>query len=198
MMTLKEAIEHATEISETCDNKECSLDHKQLACWLTELKELREQHKSDMMNIPFCAEENKRLLALSCVIADLKIDNTELKQLVRHLTDDYNKIECQLNVLKKRNDEDQLKQTMEEMSQMRKLYDKLELENEQLKTYVIAIDSFMEEKNLYIPKGKSCVYMQNHPAVGSQSCLECTSCLRFLDDYGVICNQVLEDTVIEK
>lgn len=30
-MTLKEAIKHATEISETCDNKECGLDHKQLA-----------------------------------------------------------------------------------------------------------------------------------------------------------------------
>ena len=30
-MTLKEAIEHETEISETCDNKECGLDHKQLA-----------------------------------------------------------------------------------------------------------------------------------------------------------------------
>lgn len=51
MMTLKEAIEHATEISETCDNKECGLDHKQLANWLTELEELREEHKQNVMNI---------------------------------------------------------------------------------------------------------------------------------------------------
>ena len=52
MMTLEEAIKHATEVSETCDNKECSLDHKQLASWLTELKDLREQHKLNMMSIP--------------------------------------------------------------------------------------------------------------------------------------------------
>ena len=45
MMTLEEAIKHATEISETCNNKECSLDHKQLAEWLIELKELREGRK---------------------------------------------------------------------------------------------------------------------------------------------------------
>ena len=51
MMTLKEAIEHATEISETCDNKECGLDHKQLANWLTELEELREEHKQNVMNM---------------------------------------------------------------------------------------------------------------------------------------------------
>lgn len=50
-MTLKEAIEHATEISETCDNKECGLDHKQLANWLTELKDLREQIKLNMIEI---------------------------------------------------------------------------------------------------------------------------------------------------
>ena len=51
MMTLKEAIEHAIEISETCDNKECGLDHKQLANWLTELEELREEHKHNVMNM---------------------------------------------------------------------------------------------------------------------------------------------------
>ena len=50
-MTLKEAIEHATEISETCDNKECGLDHKQLANWLTELEELRKEHKQNVMNM---------------------------------------------------------------------------------------------------------------------------------------------------
>lgn len=50
-MTIDEAINHATEISDTCNNKECSLDHKQLASWLTELKELREEHSQNMMNI---------------------------------------------------------------------------------------------------------------------------------------------------
>lgn len=51
MMTLDEAIKHATEVSETCNNKECGLDHKQLADWLTELKSLREQHIDDVMEI---------------------------------------------------------------------------------------------------------------------------------------------------
>lgn len=51
MMTLDEDIKHATEVSETCDNKECGLDHKQLADWLTELKSLREQHIDNVMEI---------------------------------------------------------------------------------------------------------------------------------------------------
>ena len=40
-MTLDEAIQHATEVAATCTNKECSLDHKQLAEWLEELKQRR-------------------------------------------------------------------------------------------------------------------------------------------------------------
>ena len=51
MKTLKKAIEHATAISERCYNKECGLDHKQLANWLTELEELREEHKQNAMNM---------------------------------------------------------------------------------------------------------------------------------------------------
>lgn len=46
-MTLDEAIKHATEVSETCDNKECGIEHKQLAGWLKELKELRYTHIKD-------------------------------------------------------------------------------------------------------------------------------------------------------
>lgn len=41
MMTLDEAIQHANEVAATCTNKECSLDHKQLAMWLEELKQRR-------------------------------------------------------------------------------------------------------------------------------------------------------------
>ena len=41
MMTLKEAIMHCQEKS--CGNSECALEHKQLAGWLTELKELRKR-----------------------------------------------------------------------------------------------------------------------------------------------------------
>lgn len=41
MMTLDEAIQHANEVATTCADKECSLDHKQLAEWLEELKQRR-------------------------------------------------------------------------------------------------------------------------------------------------------------
>ena len=41
MMTLQEAINHANEVAETCDNKECANEHKQLADWLTELSEFK-------------------------------------------------------------------------------------------------------------------------------------------------------------
>lgn len=40
-MTLEEAIKHCKQIADTCENKECSLDHKQLLMWLKELRCLR-------------------------------------------------------------------------------------------------------------------------------------------------------------
>lgn len=67
--------------------------------------------------------------------------------------------------------------------------------NEQQK-YVSAIDSFMREHNLYIPPGSSCPYMQGYPEVGSQACLECDSCLRFLDGFGFVCRQMLEGVAV--
>lgn len=44
-MTLDEAIKHCEEVSKECKNTECSLDHLQLAAWLKELKEYRENTK---------------------------------------------------------------------------------------------------------------------------------------------------------
>lgn len=42
MMTIEEAIEHCKE--QVCDNTECSMQHKQLAEWLSELKAYREKY----------------------------------------------------------------------------------------------------------------------------------------------------------
>ena len=42
-------------------------------------------------------EENKRMLALSCIVADLKAENIELAQRVQQLVDDYNEVVRQLN-----------------------------------------------------------------------------------------------------
>ena len=44
LMTLDEAIEHATEKSQGCG--QCAAEHKQLAEWLKELKELRNKKDS--------------------------------------------------------------------------------------------------------------------------------------------------------
>lgn len=42
MMTIDEAIKHCKEIA--CEHNECANQHKQLAEWLNELKELRSQN----------------------------------------------------------------------------------------------------------------------------------------------------------
>ena len=68
-------------------------------------------------------EENKRMLALSCIVADLKAENMELEQRVHQLMDDYNDVVRQLSGNEKRKDKDQLKQ---ELFEMREQYDKLE------------------------------------------------------------------------
>ena len=41
-MTIDEAIRHCEEVAEKMNDCECAADHRQLAEWLTELKELRE------------------------------------------------------------------------------------------------------------------------------------------------------------
>jgi hypothetical protein len=38
---LDQAIQHALEVAGSCENKQCAIDHKQLAEWLVELKTIR-------------------------------------------------------------------------------------------------------------------------------------------------------------
>ena len=51
-------------------------------------------------------EENKRMLALSCIVADLKTGNIELVERVHQLEDDYNNVVRQLEDNEKRKNED--------------------------------------------------------------------------------------------
>ena len=78
-------------------------------------------------------EENKRMLALSCIVADLKAENMELEQRVQQLVDDYNDVVRQLDDNVNRKDEDQSKQTLDEMQHLRDHCDMLEKNIEQLK-----------------------------------------------------------------
>ena len=78
-------------------------------------------------------EENKRMLALSCIVADLKTENMELEQRVHQLEDDYADVFHQLNDKVLRKDEDQSKHTQDDMQHLRDHCAMLEKNIEQLK-----------------------------------------------------------------
>lgn len=136
-------------------------------------------------------EENKRMEALACIIADLKAENIEMTQRVHQLMDDFNEAVRQLNGKEKRKDEDPSRQTLYDMLKMRVHCDKLEKENKELKGFAKVIHSFMKDKKIYMEKGTSCGYIQGSPAVCSTACLECDSCLGVIEECGVICRQML-------
>ena len=141
-------------------------------------------------------EENKRMLALSYIVADLKAENIDLAQRVQQLVDDYNEVVRQLNGKETRKDEDPAKLLLDNMQKMRDHCDKLEVENRELERFAKAIHSFVKDKKLYMEKGANCQYYKDGPYVCSTFCLECKSCLGVIDGVGVICaNKLLEARV---
>ena len=90
-------------------------------------------------------EENKRMLALSYMVADLKAENIELAQRVQQLADDYNEVAHQLNDKEKSKDEDSSKLLLGNMQKMRDHCDKLEKENEQLKRQCVQLQTERNE-----------------------------------------------------
>ena len=141
-------------------------------------------------------EENKRMLALSYIVADLKAENIELAQRVHQLVDDYNEVVRQLNGNGTHKDEDPAKLLLDNMQKMRGHCDKLEKDNRELKGFAKAIHSFVKDKKLYMAKGANCQYYKNSPHVYSTFCLECKSCLGVIDGVGVICaNKLVEARV---
>ena len=141
-------------------------------------------------------EENKRMLALSYIVADLKAENIELAQRVQQLVDDYNEVVRQLNGKETHKDEDPAKLLLDNMQKMRDHCDKLEKENRELKGFAKAIHSFVKDKKLYMAKGANCQYYKDGPHVCSTFCLECKSCLGVIEGLGVICaNNLVEARV---
>ena len=136
------------------------------------------------------AEENKRMFALSCIVADLKAENMELAQRVLQLVDEYNEVVRLLNGKEKRKDKNS-KPTLGEVLDVRSRCYKLEVENRELKRFAKAMHAFVTDKNIYMRKGTSCEYKQGNPPVCSTPCLECKSCLGVLEGYGVICKRRL-------
>ena len=141
-------------------------------------------------------EENKRMLAFSCIVADLKAENMELVERVHQLTDDYNNVVRQLNGKEERKDEDPAKLLLDNMQKMRDHCDKLEKENRELKGFAKAIHSFMKDKQIYIEKGANCQYYKDGIHVCPTFCPECKSCLGIIEGLGVICaNKLIEARV---
>lgn len=141
-------------------------------------------------------EENKRMLALSCIVADLKAENMELEQRVHQLEEEHNETAHQLNGKETHKDEDPALLLLDNMQKMRDHCDKLERENDDLKCFAKAIHSFVKDKKLYMAKATNCPYYQDGPHVCSSFCLECKSCLGVIDGVGVICaNKLVEARV---
>ena len=138
-------------------------------------------------------EENKRMLALSCIVADLKAENMELEQRVQQLVDEYNEVVRQLNGKEKRNGKNSSKPTFDEMQQMREHCDHLKRMNNGLERLVKAMNEFVIDKNLYVKKDNECPYRPGCIRVGSFRCLGCNSCISVINGHGVICEKRLAE-----
>ena len=138
-------------------------------------------------------EENKRMLALSCIVADLKAENMELEKRVHQLMDDYNDVVSQLDGKEAHKDEDPARLLLGNMQKMRDHCDMLEKENRELERFSKAMHEFVIDKNLYMKKDSECPYHSDGIPVYSTDCLECDSCLGDIYDLGVICEKRLKD-----
>ena len=90
-------------------------------------------------------EENKRMLALLYIVADLKAENMELKQRVQQLEEENNRFASLLCAMEKRKDEDPAKNTLDEMKKLRDHCDILEKNIEQLKRDCIQLQTERNE-----------------------------------------------------
>ena len=138
-------------------------------------------------------EENKRMLALSCIVADMKAENMELVERMQQLAAEYSNVAIQLNDNKKRNGKDSSNPTVDEMQQMREHCDHPERMNNGLDRFVKAMHEFVIDKNLYVKKNNECPYRPGCIHVGSLRCLGCSSCLSVIEGHGVICDKRLTE-----
>ena len=173
-------------------------------------------------------EENKRMLALSYIVADLKAENIELAQRVQQLVDDYNDVVRQLNGNGTHKDEDPAKLLLGNMQKMRDHCDKLEKDNEQLKRQCVQLQTERNEAKTHADEcelqkeelfkhiarfntsefleiGDDCIhryFLPNHNPVKVGS-VECNSCRHLIkvDVHGrkcVLCAWCYDNTKAEE
>ena len=138
-------------------------------------------------------EENKRMLALSCIVADLKAENMELLKHMQNISAEFADVLCRLNEKEKRMNEDSSTKTLVELRQMQEQCDKLETENRDLKRFEKAMHEFVKDKNIYMKKDSECPFLPGCVHVGSLYCMECNSCLGVIEGVGVICDKRLAE-----
>ena len=141
-------------------------------------------------------EENKRMLALSYIVADLKAENIELAQRVQHLVDDYNEVVRQLDGKETRKDEDPATLLLGNMQKMREQCEHLKIKNKDLERFEKAMHEFVKDKNIYMRKDSECPFLPGCVHVGSLFCLECGSCLGVIEGVGVICDKRLAEAKV--
>ena len=139
-------------------------------------------------------EENKRMLALSCLVADLKAENMKLLQHMQNISSEFADVLCRLNEKEKRMNEGSSTKNLVDLRQMREQCDKLEGENKKLKFLAKRIHSFVKEKNLYIKKEDECPYCRRGITACSSYCMSCGSCLDEIYGLGVICEKRLSES----
>ena len=138
-------------------------------------------------------EENKRMLALSCILADMKAENIELLNRMQNISAEFADVLCRLNEKEKRMNEGSSTQTLVKLRQTEEQCYKLERENQNLKRFEKAIHAFVKDKNLYMKKDNECPYWHRGIPVCSTYCLECSSCLGDIEGLGVICAKRLKE-----
>ena len=139
-------------------------------------------------------EENKRMLALSCILADMKAENIELLKRMQNISAEFADVLCRLNEKEKRMNEGSSTQTLVKLRQTEEQCYKLEGENKKLRFLAKGIHSFVKEKKLYIKKDYECPYCRRGITACSTYCKACGSFLRDIYGFGVICEERLSES----
>ena len=140
--------------------------------------------------------ENKRMLALSCILADMKAENMELLKRMQNISAEFADVLCRLNEKEKRMTEGSSTQTLVKLRQTEEQCYKLEGENKKLRFLAKGIHSFVKEKSLYIKKDDECPYCRRGVTACSPCCRACGSCLGDIYGLGVICERRLKEASV--
>lgn len=159
-------------------------------------------------------EENNRMEALACIIADLKAENMMMTERVHQLTDDYNDVARQLNDKEKHepNTEgntlgeltealDKCEALEKEKKELNQQCVQLQTERDKAKTHVAECESqkdkltellFRFENSDFMEIGEACPFQSyelvDAPVkVGSGKCVSCRHFLKMRKHFCVLC-----------